>query len=325
MNYISYDQPGDPGVLTFVTGSRPKPKAYEVLIKVAYAGVNRPDCLQRAGAYPPPKGASEILGLEISGEIVELGAQVDNAKIGQLAMALTAGGGYAEYCVVDASNILPVPSTMGLKEAACIPETFFTVWHNVFQLGKLQKGNVFLIHGGSSGIGTTAIQLAKTFGVTVIATAGGAEKCAACRELGADFAINYREEDFVERVKEITNNSGADVILDMVGGSYIDRNYSAAAIDGRIVQIAFLAGAKVEVNFVKLMMKRLVHTGSTLRARSVEFKAQIAAELQSQVWPLLENKQIKPVIDSVFDLRDASKAHKLMESNAHIGKIVLKI
>ena len=325
MNYIDFDQPGGPDVLSLITGELPKVKANEVLVKVAYAGVNRPDCIQRAGAYPAPKGASEVLGLEIAGEVVEVGSGVNKAIIGNNVMALTAGGGYAEYCVVDVSNVLPIPSTISVKEAACIPETFFTVWHNVFQLGKLQKGDVFLVHGGSSGIGTTAIQLAKAFGAIVIATVGSTKKCAACNDLGADYTIDYTQEDFVERVKQITNYAGANVILDMVGGSYIERNYSAAAIEGRIVQIAFLGGAKAEVNFVKLMMKRLVHTGSTLRARSVEFKAQIAADLQSQVWPLLENKKIKPVIHSVFDLRDADKAHKLMESNAHIGKIVLKI
>lgn len=325
MNYINFDEAGAPSVLALKTGELPTPSPNEVLIKVAFAGVNRPDCLQRAGGYPAPKGASEILGLEISGEIVEVGKSVDASLIGNKVMALTAGGGYAQYCVVDASNILPLPKGISLKEAACIPETFFTVWHNVFKLGKLQKGDVFLVHGGTSGIGTTAIQLAKSFGATVIATAGSTEKCDACVSLGADFAINYREEDFVERVKQITNYAGANVILDMVGGSYIERNYSAASVEGRIVQIAFLGGAKTEVNFIKLMMKRLVHTGSTLRARSVEFKAQIASELETQVWPLLETGKIKPIIHSVFDLADASDAHRLMESNAHIGKIVLKI
>lgn len=325
MNYIHFDQAGDPSVLVLKSGERPKPSSNEVLIKVAFAGVNRPDCLQRAGGYPAPKGASEILGLEISGEIVAVGANVDASLIGQMVMALTAGGGYAQFCVVDASNVLPLPKGVSLKEAACIPETYFTVWHNVFQLGELQKGDVFLVHGGTSGIGTTAIQLAKSFGATVIATAGSAEKCDACVALGADFAINYREEDFVERVKQITNNAGANVILDMVGGDYIDRNYSAAAIEGRIVQIAFLGGAKAQVNFVKLMMKRLVHTGSTLRARSVEFKAQIANELQNEVWPLLEAKKVKPIIHTEFDLAEAGDAHRLMESNAHIGKIVLKV
>jgi len=325
MNYIDFDQPGDPSVLNLKQGECPTPNVNEVLIKVAYAGVNRPDCLQRAGAYPPPKGASEVLGLEISGEIVGAGSGVDEAFIGNQVMALTAGGGYAEYCLVDVRNVLPIPSNLSMKEAACIPETFFTVWHNVFQLGKLQKGDVFLVHGGSSGIGTTAIQLAKAFGASVIATAGSVEKCNACRDVGADYAIDYTKEDFVERVKQITNYAGANVILDMVGGSYIERNYSAAAIEGRIIQIAFLGGVKTQVNFVKLMMKRLVHTGSTLRARSVEFKEEIANALQVQVWPLIESQKVKPVIHSVFDLKDANKAHALMESNAHIGKIVLKV
>lgn len=325
MNFIDFDQPGDPNVLNLKKGERPVPNENEVLVKVAYAGVNRPDCIQRIGAYPAPKGASKVLGLEISGEIVGVGADVDEANIGNRVMALTAGGGYAEYCIVDVRNVLPIPSNISMEEAACIPETFFTVWHNVFQLGKLKADDVFLVHGGTSGIGTTAIQLAKAFGASVIATAGSAEKCKACSDLGADFTINYREEDFVERVKEITNYAGANVILDMVGGSYIERNYSAAAIEGRIIQIAFLGGAKTEVNFVKLMMKRLVHTGSTLRARSVEFKEQIGIELQSQVWPLIEGQKVKPIIHSVFDLKDANKAHMLMESNAHIGKIVLKV
>lgn len=325
MNFIAVELAGGPDVMVLKHGPRPKPKPSEVLIKVAYAGVNRPDCLQRAGAYPPPKGASEILGLEISGEVTEIGNDVENISIGDLVMGLTAGGGYAEYCVVDASNVLPVPNDISLQQAACIPETFFTVWHNVFQRGRLQKGEVFLVHGGTSGIGTTAIQLAKSFGAIVFATAGSDEKCNACRELGADFAINYRKEDFVSRIKEDTNGAGANVILDMVGGSYIERNYNAAAIEGRIVQIAFLGGAKTEVNFVKLMMKRLTYTGSTLRARSLEFKAQIARELKTQVWPLLEAGKVAPLIHAEFELKDANKAHALMESNTHIGKIVLKV
>lgn len=325
MNFIDFEQPGDPSVLFLQQGDCPQPAANEVLVKVAFAGVNRPDCIQRIGAYPAPKGASKILGLEISGEIVGVGSGVDETIIGNKVMALTPGGGYAQYCLVDVGNVLSIPSGISMKEAACIPETFFTVWHNVFKLGKLQKGDVFLVHGGSSGIGTTAIQLAKAFGAIVITTAGSVEKCNACRDLGADYAIDYTQEDFVERVKQITNYAGANVILDMVGGEYIERNYSAAAIEGRIIQIAFLSGAKAQVNFAKLMMKRLVHTGSTMRARSVEFKSQIADELQSEVWPLIEAGKVKPIIHSVFNLEDAKDAHSLMESNAHIGKIVLKI
>lgn len=325
MNFIDFEQSGDPSVLFLQQGDCPQPAANEVLVKVAFAGVNRPDCIQRIGAYPAPKGASKILGLEISGEIVGVGSGVDETIIGNRVMALTPGGGYAQYCLVDVGNVLSIPSGISMKEAACIPETFFTVWHNVFKLGKLQKGDVFLVHGGSSGIGTTAIQLAKAFGAIVITTAGSVEKCNACRDLGADYAIDYTQEDFVERVKQITNYAGANVILDMVGGEYIERNYSAAAIEGRIIQIAFLSGAKAQVNFAKLMMKRLVHTGSTMRARSVEFKSQIADELQSEVWPLIEAGKVKPIIHSVFNLEDAKDAHSLMESNAHIGKIVLKI
>ena len=323
MTAISITEPGGPEVLAAEEIAVPRPKAGEVLIKVAAAGVNRPDCLQRRGGYAPPPGAPDTPGLEVSGEIVSVGADTPQSLVGQSVMALVAGGGYAQYCIADHRNVLEIPSTLNLEEAASVPETFFTVWHNVFQRGGLESGETFLVHGGSSGIGTTAIQLAKAFGATVITTAGTDEKCDFCKELGADHAINYRRDDFVAITDEITGGRGADVILDMVGGDYIPRNYAAAAADGRIVQIAFLGGAKVEANFSLLMMKRLTHTGSTLRPRSVAFKAQIAAELREKVWPLIEAGTVKPVMDSSFALAEASKAHARMEGSEHIGKIVL--
>jgi NADPH:quinone reductase len=301
----------------------PKPKSGEVLIRVHAAGVNRPDCLQRAGGYPPPPGAPDIPGLEIAGEIVALGEGVEGDKLGDRAMALVAGGGYAEFCVAHQANTLPIPEGLAIEEAAAIPETFFTVWHNVFQRGGLQAEEVFLVHGGTSGIGTTAIQLAKAFGAVVIATAGSVEKCDACLALGADHAVNYRDDDFVALVDEITGGKGANLILDMVGGSYIERNYAAAAQEGRIVQIAFLEGARTQVNFTRLMVKRLTHTGSTLRPRSVEFKAGIARALVEKVWPLIEAGSVKPVMDSSFPLTEAAAAHARMEESRHIGKIVL--
>ena len=325
MNAIEIEKPGGPEVLKPVTRPIPDIGENEVLIKTAIAGVNRPDCLQRMGGYPPPAGASDILGLEVAGEIIATGSKVSNEHIGKEVMALVPGGGYAEYVNVDFTNTLPIPKGISLEEAGAIPETFFTVWHNVFQRGGLQAGETFMVHGGTSGIGTTAIQLAKAFGATVFATAGTDDKCAACLKLGADYAINYRNEVFEERTKEITNGKGVDVILDMVGGSYTGRNYKAAAMDGRIVQIAFLGGPKAEANFMPIMLKRLTHTGSTLRARSIDFKAQIASELQTKVWPLFEAGKIKPVMDSSFALKDASQAHERMESSGHIGKIVLKI
>ena len=325
MNAIEIETPGGPEVLKPVTRPVPEIGENEVLIKTAIAGVNRPDCLQRMGGYPPPAGASDILGLEVAGEIIATGSKVSNDRIGKEVMALVPGGGYAEYVNVDFTNTLPIPKGISLEEAGAIPETFFTVWHNVFQRGGLQAGETFMVHGGTSGIGTTAIQLAKAFGATVFATAGTDDKCAACLKLGADYAINYRNEVFEERTKEITNGKGIDVILDMVGGSYTGRNYKAAAMDGRIVQIAFLGGPKAEANFMPIMLKRLTHTGSTLRARSIDFKAQIASELQTKVWPLIEAGKIKPVMDSSFELKDASQAHERMESSGHIGKIVLKI
>lgn len=325
MNAIEIETPGGPEVLKPVTRPVPEIGENEVLIKTAIAGVNRPDCLQRMGGYPPPAGASDIPGLEVAGEIVAAGSKVSSEHIGKEVMALVPGGGYAEYVNVDMNNTLTIPKGLSIEEAGAIPETFFTVWHNVFQRGGLLPGETFLVHGGTSGIGTTAIQLAKAFGATVIATAGTDDKCDACIKLGADHAINYRNEVFEERTKEITNGKGVDVILDMVGGSYTGRNYKAAAMDGRIVQIAFLGGPKAEANFMPIMLKRLTHTGSTLRARSVDFKAQIATELQTKVWPLIEDGKIKPVMDSSFALKEAAQAHERMESSGHIGKIVLKI
>ena len=303
----------------------PAPAMGEIRVRVRAAGVNRPDVLQRQGQYAPPPGASDIPGLEIAGDIVVVGSGVKRFKVGDQVVALLAGGGYAEYAIVHETNALPLPSGYGYIEAAAIPETFFTVWHNVFERGGLKKGEVFLVHGGSSGIGTTAIQLAKAFGATVIATAGSKEKCEACLKLGADHAINYGQEDFVEVVKEVTKGKGANVILDMVGGDYVDRNYKAAAEDGRIVQIAFLNGAKATANFAILMTKRLTHTGSTLRPRPVDFKAGIARELEAKVWPLLAQRRVAPVMDMIFSLKDAWRAHERMEEGRHIGKIVLDI
>lgn len=320
---IGFDAPGGPEVLRLQTRPMPQPGPGELLVKVAAAGVNRPDVLQRMGGYAPPPGASDIPGLEIAGTVVALGEGATRFARGDTLCGLVAGGGYADYAVVHESNALPVPAGLTLIEAAAIPETYFTVWTNVFQRGRLQAGESFMVHGGTSGIGTTAIQLAKSFGATVIATAGSAEKCLACRNLGADHAINYREEDFVAAAKAATGGRGVDLILDMVGGDYISRNYDAAAESGRIVQIAFLNGPKAEVDFRRLMMKRLTHTGSTLRPRSIAEKAAIAAELQARVWPLIAEGRCKPVMFRTFPLAEAAAAHALMESNAHIGKIVL--
>ena len=325
MTAIGMTKPGGPEVLVPQQRPVPIPADGEVLIKVAAAGVNRPDCLQRMGAYPPPPGAPDIPGLEVAGEIAAVGKGVDASVLGRNVMALVPGGGYGEYCAAHLSNTLSIPKNLSMEEASAIPETFFTVWHNVFQRGGLKRGQVFLVHGGSSGIGTTAIQLAKAFGATVIATAGSTEKCDVCRKLGADLAINYRDEDFVAKVQDFSDGRGADLILDMVGGSYIERNYDAAAMDGTIVQIAFLQSPKAEVNFAKLMMKRLHHTGSTLRARTVEFKAGLARELEEKVWPLIEGGKIRPLMDSTFALSDAASAHARMEGSTHAGKIVLTV
>lgn len=325
MTAIEIAGPGGAHMLRPIQRSVPEPKAGEVLVRIRAAGVNRPDVLQRQGHYAPPAGASDIPGLEIAGDIVALGEGVARYKIGDQVVALLAGGGYAEYAVVHETNALPLPSGYGYIEAAAIPETFFTVWHNVFERGGLKEGETLLIHGGSSGIGTTAIQLGKAFGANVIVTAGSADKCEACLKLGADRAVNYRDEDFVTAVKDATNGKGANVILDMVGGDYVDRNYKAAAEDGRIVQIAFLNGAKATANFALLMTKRLTHTGSTLRPRSVSFKADIARELEAKVWPLLAERRVSPVMDMIFPLKDAWRAHDRMEGGQHIGKIVLDV
>ncbi|MVA96387.1 zinc-binding dehydrogenase [Nitratireductor sp. CAU 1489] len=325
MTAIAITEPGGPMVLKPEKRAVPRPAAGEILIRVRAAGVNRPDILQRKGAYPPPPGASDLPGLEVAGEVVALGEGATRWSAGDPICALAPGGGYAQYCVVPASNALPVPHGFTLTEAAALPETFFTVWHNVFERGGLKGGERFLVHGGSSGIGTTAIQLASAFGAYVITTAGSDEKCAACLELGADRAVNYRNEDFVAVVAEATQAKGVDVILDMVGGDYIGRNYQAAAIDGRIVQIAFLNGAVASADFSRLMLKRLVHTGSTLRPRTAEFKGAIAAALERQVWPLLAERRVAPVMDMIFPLRDAWRAHERMEEGQHIGKIVLDV
>ena len=325
MTAIAIRAPGGPEVLVPEERPVPQPGAGEVLVKVTAAGVNRPDVMQRQGLYPPPPGASEIPGLEIAGEVVALGSGATRYKIGDKVAALVAGGGYAEYCPVHETNALPAPPTLSLIEAAAIPETFFTVWHNAFERGRLKSGETLLVHGGSSGIGTTAIQLAKAFGARVITTAGSAEKCEACRKLGADVAVNYRTEDFVAATKTATGGKGAELILDMVGGDYIERNYEAAGVEGRIVQIAFQGSPKANVNFLRIMLKRLTHTGSTLRARSVADKAAIAREIETNVWPLIAAGKVKPVIYRTFPLREASAAHALMETSTHIGKIVLAV
>ncbi len=325
MTVVAIHTPGGPEVL--VAERRPVPvlEDGDVLIKVAAAGVNRPDVLQRAGAYPPPKGASDLPGLEVAGEVVALGKGVARWKIGDQVCALTPGGGYAEYALAHETNALPVPAGLDMIRAAALPETFFTVWHNVFQRGGLLPGETLLVHGGSSGIGTTAIMLGKAFGATVVVTAGSAEKCEACRELGADAAIDYKAGDWVPAVKAATGGIGPNLILDMVGGPYIAQNYAVVANDGRIVNIAFLQGSKVEIDFTRLMMKRLIHTGSTLRAQPVAAKAAIARELEAKVWPLLAEGRCLPLIFASFPLAEAGKAHALMESSAHIGKIMLTV
>ncbi|AQS42331.1 MAG: NAD(P)H quinone oxidoreductase, PIG3 family [Candidatus Tokpelaia hoelldobleri] len=325
MKAIEITAAGAPDVLRYTSLPAPQPASHEILIRVHAAGVNRPDVAQRQGSYPPPPGASPLPGLEIAGEVVACGKEAKAYAAGAKVMALIAGGGYAEYAVVDERNALPIPAGMDDIHAAAVPETFFTVWDNVFRRGGLKKGETLLVHGGSSGIGTTAIQLAKAFGAAVIITAGSAEKCQACEKLGADLAVNYREQDFVEAVNSFTRGKGVDVILDMVGGDYTEKNYKAAAVEGRIVQIAFLHGHKPAINLNLLMQKRLCHTGSTLRARDVAFKAEIAADLRAKVWPFLEQGTVKPLIDTVLPLEQAAKAHERMEKSNHIGKIVLKV
>ena len=323
MTAVTISAPGGPEVLVPARIPLPEIGPEEILVSVAAAGVNRPDILQRTGSYAPPAGASDVPGLEISGAVVSAGQMVRRYKIGDEVCALVPGGGYAEYCKVHENNALPVPNGLSLVEAAAIPETFFTVWTNVFERGALKRGEILLVHGGASGIGTTAIMLGAAFEAMVIATAGSDEKCAACVALGASAAVNYRTHDFVSEVQRLTQGKGADVILDMVGGPYVERNLTAAARNGRIVQIAFLQGANVTIDISKIMVKRLYLTGSTLRPRSIAEKAAIAAALEEQVWPLFVRKHCRPVIDSTFALADAAHAHRRMESSAHFGKIVL--
>lgn len=324
MKAIKIRKPGGPEVLELGELARPEPGPGEILIRVSAAGVNRPDTFQRMGLYPPPPGAPETPGLEVAGEVVATGPGVTRWKAGDRVCALVGGGGYAEFCPAHEAHALPVPKGLSEIEAAGLPETVFTVWTNVFERGALKPGETFLVHGGTSGIGTTAIQLALAFGARVIATAGSADKCATCVKLGAE-AINYRDQDFVAEVMKLTDQRGVDVILDMVGGDYIQRNISIAAPDGRIVSIAFLRGPKAEVNFMPVMAKRLTLTGSTLRPRSNEEKAALARAIEANVWPLIETGRMKPIIDTTFPLADAAKAHALMESSSHIGKIVLTV
>ena len=325
MTAIAIRTPGGPDVLFEDQRQVPQPGDGEVLVKVAAAGVNRPDVMQRQGNYPPPKGATDIPGLEIAGDVVALGAGATRWKIGDSVMALVVGGGYAEYCTAHETHALPIPAALPLTQAAVIPETFFTVWHNIFQRGGLKAGETLLIHGGSSGIGTTAIQLAKQFGARVIVTVGSDDKCEACRKLGADHAINYKTQDFVAVTKEATGGAGANVILDIVGGAYIERNYEAAAVEGRVVQIGFQGSTKATVDFRRIMLKRLTHTGSVLRSRPVADKAAIARGVEQHVLPLIAAGNVRPVMDSTFPLAQAAAAHARMEASAHIGKIVLTV
>jgi len=339
MKYINTPEFGGPEVLTLADTDIPEIKHHEVLIKVAAAGVNRPDVIQRQGNYPAPADASPILGLEVSGEVIETGSEVSNWKVGDKVCALTNGGGYAEYVTVPEGQCLPIPEGLSMIEAAALPETNFTVWSNIFDRARLKAGESFLVHGGSSGIGTTAIQMAKAMGARVFATAGSQEKCNACLALGAELAVNYNEADYLEVLKAATSKKGVDVILDMVGGEYIQKNLKLAAVEGRIVNIAYLQGPVAKVNFLPIMLKRLTVTGSTLRPQSNETKQKIAQQLQEKIWPFYikkndkkdaqENAQesttIKPVIAKVFPLAQATQAHALMESNAHIGKIILDL
>ncbi len=325
MTFVDHGDGGPPSVLRAARMPVPVPAAGEVLIRVAWAGVNRPDVSQRQGHYPPPPGASPVIGLEVSGHVAALGEGVTAFSVGDAVCALTNGGGYAEFAVAPAGQVLPVPGGMSLCEAAALPENFFTVWTNVFERGRLAAGESFLVHGGSSGIGLTAIQLARARGATVYATVGGPEKAAACERAGARAAIDYRREDFVARIAELTGGRGVDLILDMVGGDYVVRNFKALAVEGRLVQIAVLNGRKAEIDFGPLMVKRLTWTGSTLRPRSAADKAHIAAGLREQVWPLLASGEVRPVIHATFDLPDAAQAHALMESSRHIGKIMLRV
>lgn len=323
MRAVRADTPGGPEALELHEVPVPLPGKGEILVKMRAAGINRPDVLQRQGGYPPPPGAPDILGLEVAGEVVAKGEAAERFALGATVMGLVPGGGYADYAVVHETNALPVPEGLPIIEAGAIPETYFTVWTNVFERGRLKAGESFLVHGGSSGIGTTAIQLASAFGATVYATAGSPDKCAACEALGASRAIDYRREDFVAVLREATGKKGVDLILDMVGGDYTERNIQLVALEGRIVQIAFLQGSKVALDLLPLMLKRATLTGSTLRPRTVEQKAQIAQALEEKVLPLLAQGRCRPRIDSVFPLNDVRKAHARMDEGAHIGKIVL--
>lgn len=322
---IAIDGKGGPEVLKATEVAAPVPGSGQVLIAVQAAGVNRPDVLQRKGFYPAPKGHSEVPGLEVAGTIAATGPEVDAFKVGDPVMALVNGGGYASHCIAEAPATLPIPKGLSMQEAAGVPETFFTVWHNVFERGRLKAGEIFLVHGGSSGIGTTAIQLAKAFGARVFTTAGSDDKCAACRDLGADFAVNYREENFLDVIKTETNKRGVDVILDMVGGDYVGQNIRALAEDGRLINIGYQSGSEVTVDMMRVMLKRLTLTGSTLRIRPTEVKGAIAAALKANVLPLLGEGKVKVVIDSTFPLDQAAAAHQRMESSQHIGKIILTV
>jgi putative PIG3 family NAD(P)H quinone oxidoreductase len=325
MKYIDHGKGGPADIMKLAEGPVPQPQAGEVVIEVHYAGVNRPDVLQRSGNYPPPPGASPVIGLEVAGRISAVAPDVKQWKIGDMVCALTPGGGYAEYCAVPAPHCLPVPKGLSLAEAASLPENFYTVWTNVFDRGHLKAGESFLVHGGSSGIGLTAIQLAKAFGATVYTTVGNTEKAEFCKKMGADAAINYRDQDFAAEIAELTGKKGVNLILDMVGGPYTEKNLKALAAEGRLVQIAFLQGNKVTLDLAPLMQKRLIFTGSTLRPRTIAEKAAIAQSLLKNVWPLIETGKVKPVINATFALVDAPKAHELMESSKHIGKIMLEV
>jgi len=325
MLYMDHGKGGTADVLKPAEGPIPQPQAGEVVIEVHYAGVNRPDVLQRSGKYPPPPGASPFLGLEVAGRVSAAAADVTQWNVGDPVCALAPGGGYAEYCCVPAPHCLPIPEGLSLQQAAALPENFYTVWTNVFDRGGLKPGETFLVHGGSSGIGLTAIQLAKAFGATVYTTVGSDEKAGFCQTMGADAAINYREQDFVAEIAQFTHKKGVDLILDMVGGAYIEKNFRSLALEGRLVQIAFLQESKLTLDCLPIMLKRITFTGSTLRPRSVAQKAAIAQDLLKHVWPLLESGKVRPVIHATFPLTEAKLAHELMESSAHIGKIMLEV
>jgi NADPH:quinone reductase len=325
MKYIDHGTGGAASCMQVKTGPLPALKAGEVLIEVAYAGVNRPDVIQRQGKYPPPPGASPYMGLEVAGKVVGRADDVTQWNVGDLVCALTPGGGYAEYCAAPASNCLPIPKGLPLLEAGGLPENYFTVWTNVFERGGLTAGETFLVHGGSSGIGITAIQLAKAFGATVYTTVGNADKIDAVRKLGADAAINYREQDWAAEIANLTAKKGVNLILDMVGGPYVEKNFKSLALEGRLVQIAFLQPSKIEIDLMPIMVKRLTFTGSTLRPRTVEQKAAIAAALRAKVWPLIEEKKVGTLIHATFGLDEVQKAHEMMEASTHIGKIMLRV